>query len=78
MATMCTKNSGLLMMINYGLVLYSMILEFIFYGILPSIYKISGSIMILYGLYVILVKWKLKDYWYKSEIIINAKKYLHL
>jgi len=56
MDTMCTKNYGLLMKIDYGLILYSMTLEFIFYGVLPSIYKISGSIMILYGLYVILVK----------------------
>jgi len=43
-------------MINYNLVLYSLLLEVLAYGILPDKYKIMGTICILIGLYAILIK----------------------
>ena len=53
---MKSKNTGILMMMNYGLVVYSLILELIIYGTFPNIFIISGGFMMLYGLYVIFVK----------------------
>jgi len=55
-ATLSTKKLGQLTLINYLLVIESFIFEILFYGKVPNLIEFLGSVLILYGIYLNVIK----------------------